>query len=246
MNRIYPFLQLFFAGFAVYGALSFGGGLKLYIPLVCVILRLGVTRLDKKKTEEVAVQQSKVRHRMAKAPEGAFTVESMLAPKNELLLVDAVHSLLKDLGLKISTGINYHSVDRILRFPEAEKTFGLEILMSDGELDRNHPKVRKALEFEKERRDNEKIILVARPHCRLPLDERNKMSDVSKEMADLLVSHNISFVAADQLYELWQRAKGGKNDIPGIFNRLHSHPGGIFSLKSPGSSVPQPSELPLQ
>ncbi len=47
---------------------------------------------------------------MAGKEQDFFTVDSLLWPKNELLLIDAVHFILKDLGFRISTGVDYHSV----------------------------------------------------------------------------------------------------------------------------------------
>ena len=36
--------------------------------------------------------------------------------------------------------------------------FGVQILMSEGEVEGNHPKINRALQFEKEKRENEKIL----------------------------------------------------------------------------------------
>jgi hypothetical protein len=57
---------------------------------------------------------------MASKEEEMFTVDSLLWPKNELLLIDRVHFILKDLGFGISTGVNNHTVDRIVKIPEIE------------------------------------------------------------------------------------------------------------------------------
>ncbi len=230
MSKMLLFLQLFLAILAIYSALSLGEGVNLYVPLACLVSMLIVIRLDKGKVEKKSDAQVKGQE--------LLSAESLLQAKNELILVDAVHSLFKDLGLKISPGINYHSVDRILRLNEPNKSFGLEFLLTEGQVDKNHPKFRKALEFEKERKAEEKIILVASTHCRMPLTEREKLSDVSKELTDLLIRHHISIVTVRQLYELWQGAKGGRNNIQGIFMKLHDHPGGAFSFKDhePASS----------
>jgi hypothetical protein len=249
------FFQLFLAAFAIYSALSYEEEMKLYIPLGCLVFMLIVNRFDKRNIEKKTERRSYLRNEIEKAlkkdpaamkEQEVLTMESILRPKNELLLVDSVHSLLKDLGLKISPGVNYRSVDRILKLPETKKSFGLEILMAEGEVDQNHPKLRKALEFEKERKENEKILLVASTHIRLPLSERKNVNEVSRELADLLLRHHITLVTAHELYDLWQRTKGGENDIFGVFNRLHSHPGGLFSFKGAEDSPFLPRQLPLQ
>jgi hypothetical protein len=48
------------------------------------------------------------------------------------------------------------------------------------------------------------------------------------------------------LYELWQKAKGGENDVFGVFQKIYSHPGGIFHLKETENSHPLSFELPIQ
>jgi hypothetical protein len=248
-------LQLLLAVFAIYSALNFSEEQKLLVPLACLFLMLLVNRIDKAKvqtrTERDSFLKEEIDKVMQKDPatikdQDFFTIESLLWPKNELLLIDAVHSIFKDLGFKISTGINYHSVDRILKIPNTQKAFGVEILMSEGETGNNHPKLRRALEFEKEKKENEKTLIIASTHIRLPLSERAQAKDVSGEMVDFLTRHNMSFMTTYQLYELWQKAKGGENGVFGVFQQLYSHSGGIFRLKETENSQPVSFELPIQ
>ena len=147
-----------------------------------------------------------------------------------MLLIDAVHYILKDLGFKVSGGITYHSVDRIVRIPDTEKVFGVEIMMSAEEAEQNHPKLSRALQFEKEKKENEKTLIIASTHIHLPLSERDKVSDVSKELVDFMLRHNISFITTHHLYELWQKAKAVEIDIFEVFDQIYSHRGGVFPL----------------
>jgi len=247
--------QLLLAVFAIYGALNFSEELKLLVPLVCLLLMLLVNRIDKSKVEKKTERDSYLKEEIDKAmkkesatikDQDFFTIESLLWPKNELLLIDSIHSIFKDLGFKISTGINYHSVDRIVKIPNTQKAFGVEILMSERETDKNHPKIRRALEFEKEKKENEKILIIASTHIHLPLSERDHMKDISEEMVNFLTQHNISFMTAHQLYEFWQKAKGGESDIFGVFQKLYSHSGGVFHLKEIENSYQLSFELPLR
>ena len=148
-----------------------------------------------------------------------------------MLLIDTVHSIFKDLGFKISTGINYHSVDRIVRIPDTDKVFGVEIMMSMGEVEQNHPKLSRALQFEKEKRENEKTLIIASTHTHLPLSERDKVSDVSKELIDFMLRHSMSFITAHHLYALWQKAKSVEIEIFGVFEEIYAHRGGVFPLE---------------
>jgi hypothetical protein len=250
-----PLIQLLLAVFAIYSALSLSEDQKLLVPLVCLLFMLLINRIDKSKVQKQKERNSYLKVEMDKAmnnesavikDQDFFTIESLLWPKNELLLIDAVHSIFKDLGFKISTGINYHSVDRIVKIPNTQKTFGVEILMSDGEAETNHPKLRRALEFEKEKKEDEKTIIIVSTHIHLPLSERGHMKDISEELINFLTRNKMSFMSAYQLYELWQKAKGGENDIFGVFQRLYSHSGGVFHLKETGNIQPPSFELPIQ
>lgn len=250
-----PLFQLLLAVFAIYSALNFSENVKLLVPLVCLLLMLLVNRIDKaevdKKTERDSFLKSEIGKVIKKdsaviRDQDFFTIESLLWPKNELLLIDAVHSIFKDLGFQISTGVNYHSIDRIVKIPNMQKTFGVEILMSESEAETNHPKLRRALEFEKEKRENEKTLIIVSTHIHLPLTERGHVKDISEELVNFLTRHNMSFMTAYHLYELWQKAKGGENDVFGVFQKIYSHPGGIFHLKETENSHPLSFELPIQ
>jgi hypothetical protein len=206
--------------------------------------------LSERQTERKSYLKSEIGRLMDKETTSVkeqdfFTVESLLWPKNEILLVDSIHFIFKDLGFKITTGINYPSVDRVVKIPDSEKSFGIEILMSGNETERRLPKVNKALQFEKEKKKDEKTLIIASTHTRLPLSEREHMSDISEELAELLLQSSISFMTAYQLYQLWQKAKGGEIDIFKVFDQIYSHAGGVLSLKGMANSKSHPIDLAI-
>ncbi len=250
-----PLFQLLLAVFAIYSALRFPEELKLFVPLVCLIVMLGVSRVEKKKSEKKTARKTFLQSEMDKASkkestalkdQDFFLIDSLLWPKSELLLIDAVHSILKDLGFKVSTGINYQSVDRIVRIPDTQMAFGAQILMSEGELEGNHPKINRALQFEKEKRENEKSLIIASTHIHLPLSDRSKVNHISKEVSHFLTRHNMSLITTHHLYELWQKAKGGEIDIFGFFEQMYSLSGGTFGSKGRGNSYSPSFNLPAQ
>jgi len=246
--------QLFLAGFAIYGALNYEGEVKLFVPLGCLILMFVVSRLDKHLSENDNSRKSFLKTEIDKVwkkessavvKQDFFAIESLVWPKSELLLVDAVHSIFKDLGFKISTGINYHSVDRIVRIPDTEESFGLEMMMSEGQAEQNHPKLSRALQFEKEKRDGEKTLIIASTHTRLPLSEKSKVPNVSRELNDFLVRHHVSFITSHQVYELWQKAKKGEIEIFELFDRIYHHQGGVFPPEGLSNSHLFPFDQPV-
>ena len=248
-------LQLLLAVFGIYSALQFSAELKLTIPLVCLLVMLLVNRFEKrtseKKTERKNFLQSEIdkaskKDSTAIKEQDFFTIDSLLWPKSELLLIDAVHSIFKDLGFKISAGVNYQFVDRILKIPETHMAFGVQILMSEGEVEGNHFKINRALQFEKEKRENEKSLIIAGTHIHLPLSERSQMGHIPKELSHFLNRHNMSLITTHHLYELWQKAKGGEINIFGFFERVYSHSGDTFPLKGAGNSHSPLFDLPAQ
>jgi hypothetical protein len=248
-----PLFQLLLAVFAIYAAVNYEEETRLLIPLGCLIVMFIVNRIDKGRSDKKTARKSFLQSEMDKVwkkesptikDQDFFTIESLLWPKSELLLIDAVHFVFKDLGFKISAGIKYHSVDRIVKIPGTEKIFGVEILMSKGTAEKTHPKISRALEFEKEKKEKEKILIIASTHIHLPFAERNQVSHISKELVDLLVQYDMSFITAHHLYELWQKAKGGEIDIFRFFQNIHSHRGGILPLTGNGNSQGSSFELP--
>jgi hypothetical protein len=247
-------LQLALAFFAIFSALQFLEEPKLVIPLGCLIAMFIVNRFEKRKSDKKTARKSFLQSeidRVSKKESTAikeqdfFAVESLLWPKSELLLVDTVHSIFKDLGLKISAGINYQSVDRIIKIPETQMAFGVQILMSEGEVEGNHPKIHRALQFEQEKREGEKSLIIASTHIHLPLSERSQLSHISKELSHFLNRHNMSLITTHHLYELWQKAKGGEIDIFRFFKKVYSHSEGTFPSKGAGDSHSPLFDLPV-
>ncbi len=247
--------QLLLAVFAIYSALKFSEELKLFFPLGCLVVMLAVSRLEKRKSEKKTARKSFLQSEIDKVSrkestaikdQDFFLIDSLLWPKSELLLIDAVHSVFKDLGFLISAGINYQSVDRIVKIPDLRMAFGVQVLMSEGELEGNHPKLNRALQFEKEKKENEKSLLIVSTHIHLPLSERSKVNHISKEVSHFLTRHNISLITTHHLYELWQKTKGGEIDIFGFFERVYSHSGGTFPLRATGNNYSPTFNLPLQ
>lgn len=232
--------QLILAIFAIYSAFTYEGETRLIVPLICLILMFIVGRVERRETEKDRARKDYLKSELDKfsqkdstmiKEQDFFTIETLLWPKNEMLLLDTVHAIFKDLGFMITPGIQYQSVDRIIKFPDTQKSFGLQVMMYEGEADRKHPKVNRLLQFEQEKKSNEKSLIVASTQVRLPLADREKTGHISKEFTDFLVQFNISFITAHHLYGLWQKTKKGEIDIFAFFQKIYAHRGEISSQK---------------
>jgi hypothetical protein len=158
---MYFLIQLLLAVIAIYGGLNFTGDMRLYVPLGCLIAMFIVGRLDTARVEKRETRKSFLKSQIEKIhkreasgtkEQDLFTMNSLLCPKGELVLIDAVHSIFKDFGFSVAVGGKYSSVDRIVRIPDTQFSFGLGILASEEELEKNHPKIKRALQFAKEKR----------------------------------------------------------------------------------------------
>jgi ATP-dependent exoDNAse (exonuclease V) alpha subunit len=248
-------LQLLLAIFAIFSALEFPEHLRLLVPLGCLIVMLVISRIDKQSAEKSEERKKRLKARMEEMLEKEesstkeqdfFTIDSLLWPKNEFMLTEAVHFIFKDLKFRVSTGVHYHSVDRIVRIPDSEMAFGLEILMSEKELDKNHPKIERALQFQSEKKESEKALIIACTYIRLQLSDRGHVSHISRELADLLSRNRVSVITAHHLYQLWQKAKAGELDIFKVFQQIYAHPGGVFLSKKMENSLSLSFDLPGQ
>jgi hypothetical protein len=68
-RKMLPLLQLLLAVFAIYSALNFEEGLRLVIPLGCLIFMLVINRIDKKKSEKAGARKEFLKTEMDKAQE---------------------------------------------------------------------------------------------------------------------------------------------------------------------------------
>ncbi len=247
---MYFLLQLLLAVIGMYGVLNFTEDMRLYIPLGCLVTMFIVGRLDKSRFERREARKSFLKSEMERIykketaaieEEDSFVINSLLSPKGELVLTDIVHFIFKELGFSVAAAGKYSSVDRIVRIPDTQLSFGLEILMSEGEVDKNHPKIKRALQFKKEKKRNEKTLIIASTHVHQPLSERERLNEISTELGEFLAGHQMSLMTTYSLHQLWKKAKGKEVDIFDIFRRVYSHPGGMFSsgeiYQSPSVSV---------
>ena len=235
---MYFLIQLLLAVIAIYSGLNFTGDLRLYVPLGCLIAMFIVGRLDTARFEKRETRKSFLKSEMEKIfkkeasaikEQDLFTMNSLLCPKGELVLTDTVHSIFKDFGFSVAVGGKYSSVDRIVRIPDTQFCFGLQILTSEGEVEKDHPKIKRALQFAEEKKRNEKTLIIASTHVHQPISERERLNEISTELRDFLAAYQMSLITTYSLYQLWEKAKSKEVDILDIFRRVYSHPGGMFS-----------------
>ena len=225
--------QLLLAVFGIYGALKYSGMAKLYVPLACLVFMFFVTKLEQRLTTGEGKEKSPEEESDGSEKKGDEfdTVKYILWGKNELMLVDAVHSVLRDLGLQVTKTPKYPAIDRIIKVPGSHMTFGMQVIGSDLEVNADNSKLNQALEFEREKQNGEKTIVIANTHHSISLAEREKLEDFSKEALMRMEPTRIVGLNTFTLYKIWALCKYKRKDIKQILKLLFNHPGGLFRIE---------------
>jgi len=225
--------QLLLAVFGIYAALKYSDMAKLTVPLVCLLGMFFVGKLEKKlKTKKGEEESPEKEHDTSeKNKDELDTVKYILWGKNELMLVDAVHSVLRDLGLQVTKMPKYPTIDRIVRIPGSQMTFGMQIIGSEREVSGDNSKLNQALQFEREKENGEKTIIIANSHCTISLTEREKLEDFSKEALRRMGPTKVVGLNTFTLYKVWALCKYKGKDVKDILKLLFNHPGGLFRIE---------------
>ena len=225
--------QLLLAVFGIYGAVKYTDMAKLYVPLGCLIAMFFVGKLERTlKTKEADEESPEGKPDTPEKKEDQLdTVKYILWGKNELMLVDAVHSVLKDLGLQVTKTPKYSTIDRIVKVPGSHMTFGMQVIGAELEVRGNNSKFNQALQFEREKENSEKTVIIANAHHDISLAEREKLEDFSKDALLRMEPARVVALNTFTLYKIWALCKYKEKDVKEILKLLFSHPGGVFRIE---------------
>jgi hypothetical protein len=225
--------QLLLAIFGIYAALEYSNMAKLFVPLACLVAMFLVGKLERiLKDKEGKQESSKETKRGTENQGDEFdSVKYILWGKNELMLVDAVHSILRDLGLKVSKISKYPNIDRIVTIPGRRMTFGMQVIGSDQEVRGDNSKLNQALQFEQVKENGEKTVIIANAHHSVSLAERDKRGDFSKDALMKMKPTRVVGLSTFTLYKVWALCKYKGMDVREILKFVFNHPGGMFRIE---------------
>jgi len=225
--------QLLLAIFGFYAALKYSTMAKLYIPLVCLTAMFLVAKLESrlKGSEGEEEQPTEAEPDASEKGDQLDTVKYILWGKNELMLVDAVHSVLRDLGLQVTKAPEYPTIDRIVKVPGSRMTFGMQVIGSQVEVRGDNSKFNQALQFEREKENGEKTIIIANTHHNISLAEREKLDDFSSDALTRMEPTKVVGLNTFTLYKIWALCKYKGKDVKEILQLLFNHPGGLFRIE---------------
>lgn len=225
--------QLLLATFGIYAAVKYSDMAKLYVPLGCLLAMFFVGKLERMfKGKQGGEESTDKEHDESEEKRDEFdTVKYILWGKNELMLVDAVHSVLRDLGLQVTKTPKYPTMDRIIKIPGSHMTFGMQVIGSEHEVRGDNGKFNQALQFEREKQSGEKTIIIANVHHNISLADRDKRADFSKEALTRMEPTKVVSLNTFTLYKVWALCKYKGKDVKDILKLLFNHSGGLFRIE---------------
>ena len=121
--------QLFLLVFALYSLVTFSGNQRYLVPLACLVSMLIVGKIEvgvkerSAQKEQIGEEGEKDKTKSIKE-----SLDCLIKSKNVLLLTDAIHHLVKDLGLSVSPSPEFPAIDRLAKLPGSEVTLGLKVI----------------------------------------------------------------------------------------------------------------------
>ncbi|UCG14713.1 MAG: hypothetical protein JSU72_09815 [Deltaproteobacteria bacterium] len=225
--------QLLLAMFAFYSVLKYSGNLRLLAPLLCLAGMFLVGKLESLVTAADEQKQGQESETIKEdAGEALFNpLECLLKSKNVLLLTDAIHFLLKDLGLAVSSSPEKRDIDRLVRAPETQLTVGLKVLGNLGELNENWDKLDELADFDLGKGGKRRLLVIGSNSTQLEQDGKPKFDDFSTKAQSLLASKHIVAMTTLTIYKIYMLCKKNNVNPKVILELIQRHPGGVFRIE---------------
>ena len=226
--------QLLLAVFSIYSVLKYSGNQRMIIPLTCLVamflvgkVETAVSEREKKKKDQKAKARKDIEETATFKP-----VDCLLKSKNVLLLTDAIHYLLNELGLKVSRSPDQSFIDRLIRsVDDDEVTFGLKVLGDVGELSENWENWEEVTDFDMGKGGNRRILLIGSNITDEQADGKPKFSDFSANIQSLLSTKNIVAMTTLTFYKIYLLCQKKSVKPQAVLDLIQRHPGGVFRLE---------------
>lgn len=231
-QRTLELFQLFLLVFAFYAPLQDSNSQHLLVSLACLVAVFVVGKLKTTFTE--ASNKENQRHDGSKEDTTKTTVQALewlLKSKNLLLLTDATQCLLQDLGLVVSPCPDHPVIDRLIRIPGSEVTWGLKILSDVTALDQNWDQWEELTSFDRGKGEKRRLLIVASNGIKAKGDRQQRYRNYSVNVQNLLAAKQVVAITTLTLGKIYLLCKKKNADIKTIFDPIEHHPGGVFQLE---------------
>lgn len=225
--------QLFLIIFAFYAVLKYTGSQRFLVALACLVSMFVVGKIETD-SKEPSEDDSNRKDATKTIPNA---LDRLLKSKNVQVLIDAIQRLLQDLGLVVSTSQDHAAINRMVKIPGMEVTFGLKILGDVAELDENWDKWEKDQWIELDSFDlgkggEQRSLIICSNWVEEVGDRSKKYKNFSANVQKLLSTRQIVAMTTLTLYQIYMSCKKNKKLITKIFHYIQNHPGGVLQLKT--------------
>jgi hypothetical protein len=225
--------QLFLLIFAFYALLSFSGSQRLLVSLGCLLGMLVIGKVETSVTEPSSQEEGRSSDMGKKdeAKSASQALDCLVKSKNVLLLTDAIHYLMQDLGLAVSPSPDLPAIDRLVTLPGTEITFGLKIISDVTELNGVWDKWEELASFDLGKGGRRRLLIIGSSSIKEAAEGDKKYRNFSVEAREMLSARHVVAMTTLTLYKIYLLCKKKKVGIKRIFRPIQQHPGGVFKLE---------------
>ena len=232
-KRTLQLLQFFLLIFAFYALYSYSGNQRLLVSLACLVMVFVTGKVESALTEQREHQRDQRNGEpgQAETKTASQGLDWLLKSKNVLLLTDAIQYLFQDLGLIVSPSPDNRAVDRLVRMPGMQTTWGLTILSDVGELNENWEKWEELAAFEQGKDGKQRSLIIASNCIAEGGDPQQRYGNFSASTQGLLSIRRVVAMTTLTLCKIYLLSKKKGVDIKTIFRRIQDCPSGVFQLE---------------
>jgi hypothetical protein len=225
--------QLFLIIFAFYTFQEYSGNQRLLVILICLVsmfvagkVETSFIESDKQKKDQIDDVSNKKETKTT-----SQALDCLLNCKNVLLLTDAIQHLLRDLGLAVTPYPDNPAINRLVRIPGMQVTYGLKILGDMEEIEENWYKWKELDGFDLGKGGKRRLLIIC-SNCIEETENRpQKYKKFSVNTQKILSSKQVVAMTTLTLYKIYMLCKKKKADIKRIFHPIQHYPGGVFQPK---------------
>jgi len=225
--------QLLLLIFALHALLSYSGSQRLLVSLGCLVGMLVIGKAETSVTERSSQEKGRSSEMGKKdeAKSASQALDCLVKSKNVLLLTDAIHYLMQDLGLAVSPSPDHPAIDRLVTIPGTEVTFGLKIIGDVTELNGDRDKWEELASFDLGKGGKRRLLIIGSNSIKKAAEGDKKYRNFSVNAREILSARHVVAMTTLTLYKIYLLCKRKKVEIKRIFRPIQHHPGGVFQLE---------------
>ncbi len=204
----------------------------LFASLACLCTALVMGKVETSVTKH-SKRQSRQGHDPRKKDEAknlSQALDWLLKSKNIQLITDGIQVLLQDIGLAVSPCTEHAGIDRLVRIPGMQVTWGLKILSDVAVLNENWDQWEEFAVFDEGNEGKQRVLIIGSNCTEAQPDGEQKYRNFPASVQKLLSARQVMAMTTLTLGKIYVSCKKKKADIKTIFQPIEHHPGGVLKL----------------